>query len=70
MPSSVLETADREALLRRVATLPREAQARWGRFTASNGMGPVHPLFGPLTHREWSALMYRHVDHHLKQFGA
>lgn len=34
------------------------------------GMGPVHPLFGPLTWREWGAVTYKHADHHLKQFGA
>jgi hypothetical protein len=31
--------------------------------------GPVHPVFGPLTHREWGILQYRHTDHHLSQFG-
>ncbi|HZI62620.1 MAG TPA: DUF1569 domain-containing protein [Pyrinomonadaceae bacterium] len=34
------------------------------------GMGPAHPLFGPLTWREWGAVTYKHADHHLKQFGA
>lgn len=34
------------------------------------GAGPVHPLFGPLSWREWGAVTYKHVDHHLKQFGA
>ena len=29
-----------------------------------------HPFFGPLTPLEWSTGMYKHVDHHLKQFGA
>jgi hypothetical protein len=31
---------------------------------------PAHPLFGPLSWREWGAVTYKHVDHHLKQFGA
>jgi hypothetical protein len=41
------------------------------RFAAS---GPrvctKHPhfFFGPLTPMEWSALMYQHLDHHLRQF--
>jgi len=34
------------------------------------GTGPEHPLFGPLSRREWGAVTYKHVDHHLKQFGA
>ena len=34
------------------------------------GAWPAHPLFGPLTRREWGALTYKHIDHHLRQFGA
>lgn len=34
------------------------------------GTGPAHPLFGPLTWREWGVATYKHADHHLKQFGA
>lgn len=28
-----------------------------------------HGFFGKLTLEEWDELMYRHLDHHLKQFG-
>lgn len=28
-----------------------------------------HAFFGPLTPDEWAILMYKHVDHHLRQFG-
>jgi len=35
----------------------------------SDGAGPEHPLFGPLTWREWGVVTYKHADHHLKQFG-
>ena len=28
-----------------------------------------HPFFGPLKPRQWAILMYKHVDHHLRQFG-
>jgi uncharacterized protein DUF1569 len=28
-----------------------------------------HPFFGRLTPDEWAVLMYKHVDHHLRQFG-
>jgi len=27
-----------------------------------------HPFFGPLTQKEWGKLIYKHLDHHLKQF--
>jgi hypothetical protein len=29
-----------------------------------------HPFFGRLTPEEWAILMYKHLDHHLRQFGA
>ena len=29
-----------------------------------------HPFFGHLTPNEWSRSTYKHIDHHLKQFGA
>lgn len=29
-----------------------------------------HAAFGPLSGADWGALMHRHLDHHLKQFGA
>ena len=28
-----------------------------------------HPFFGFLKPQEWAILMYKHVDHHLRQFG-
>jgi len=29
-----------------------------------------HAFFGSLTPDEWGVLMYKHLDHHLRQFGA
>jgi hypothetical protein len=29
-----------------------------------------HSFFGKLTPHEWGMLMYKHLDHHLKQFNA
>ena len=31
---------------------------------------PEHPVFGKLSTRAWGVLIYRHMDHHLRQFGA
>ncbi|HEX2204125.1 MAG TPA: DUF1569 domain-containing protein [Longimicrobium sp.] len=31
---------------------------------------PAHPIFGRLSGKRWGELVYRHVDHHLRQFGA
>jgi len=30
---------------------------------------PEHPAFGKLTVQAWGVLVYRHFDHHLRQFG-
>jgi hypothetical protein len=32
--------------------------------------GVAHSFFGPMTPQEWGILMYKHLDHHLRQFGA
>jgi len=45
------------SLVERIGAGPRE------------GDGPVHPLFGQLTFREWGVATYKHTDHHLRQFG-
>jgi len=29
----------------------------------------VHPFFGNMTETEWGQLQYKHLDHHLQQFG-
>lgn len=29
----------------------------------------VHPVFGPLTNKEWGIAAWKHMDHHLRQFG-
>ncbi|WP_157972074.1 DUF1569 domain-containing protein [Pleomorphovibrio marinus] len=28
-----------------------------------------HPFFGPLSNREWGIAVWKHMDHHLRQFG-
>jgi len=43
------------------------------RFAAGGPAGCTthpHAFFGRLTPAEWATLMYKHVDHHLRQFGA
>lgn len=30
----------------------------------------THPLFGELNMKDWARLIYKHLDHHLKQFGS
>jgi hypothetical protein len=50
-----------EALKRLVEDVGRrDLEAAW----------PRHSVFGPMTGWQWSRLEFRHVDYHLKQFGA
>jgi Protein of unknown function (DUF1569) len=42
------------------------------RFAAAGPQGCTkhpHTFFGPLTPEEWAQLTYKHLDHHLRQFG-
>ena len=36
---------------------------------ASDDRWPEHPAFGPMSAKMWGVLVYRHSDHHLRQFG-
>lgn len=43
------------------------------RFAAAGPAGCTthpHSFFGRLTPQEWAVWMYKHLDHHLRQFGA
>jgi Protein of unknown function (DUF1569) len=40
-----------------------------GRFTEANMINEKHPVFGKLTKEQWSKATWKHLDHHLKQFG-
>ena len=42
------------------------------RFCARSGAAtwPDHPMLGPMSERDWGRWAYRHLDHHLRQFGA
>jgi len=47
-----------------------ELEARVTSVAARRGASwPLHPIFGRMSEREWLRWSYRHVDHHLRQFG-
>lgn len=54
--------AEREGLLRQVE---RFAGAGADLLTRD-----PHPFFGNMNPQEWDRLMWKHLDHHLRQFGA
>lgn len=50
-----------------------ELKAKVRQFSESGEAGCTrrpHPFFGALTPYAWSRGMYKHLDHHLRQFGA
>ena len=57
-------------------SLPQERARLCEQIDRFHSAGPVgctkhpHPFFGAMTPAEWANLHYKHVDHHLRQFGA
>jgi hypothetical protein len=39
------------------------------RFVAPDARYAAHPMFGAMSRQEWMIWTFRHVDHHLRQFG-
>lgn len=39
------------------------------RFSEPTMINEKHPVFGKLTKEQWSKATWKHLDHHLKQFG-
>jgi uncharacterized protein DUF1569 len=62
----IVEDRDFEAERQRLSTLVDRFQQR-GQAAAD---GLVHSFFGRLSGEEWGRLMYKHLDHHLRQFNA
>lgn len=54
-----------EAARNRLTGLIRAAHS----MEAGHMEGQRHPLHGRLSARQWSALYWKHLDHHLRQFG-
>lgn len=52
--------------LRAVKELVRRAVVRYDHHATK---WPDHPTFGKLSPRAWGVLIYKHLDHHLNQFG-
>ncbi len=58
---------------RDLGTEQERLSALINRFAAAGPEGCTshpHSFFGRLTPDEWAALMYKHLDHHLRQFGS
>jgi hypothetical protein len=66
----------KELIVKQDCDLAKEQQRLCALVDRFAGAGPQgctnhpHTFFGPLTPEEWATLMYKHLDHHLRQFGA
>lgn len=60
----VTQPTEFEADRKRLVALVNETSARGPKANWA-----VHPAFGKLTGRDYGVLIYRHFDHHLRQFG-
>ncbi len=64
---SLIVTDERDLTKERTALL-----SLIDRFAAGGPAGCTkspHSFFGKMTPEEWAILMYKHLDHHLRQFG-
>jgi hypothetical protein len=50
-------------------TEKRKALDMITRFTPENIRDKKHPVFGKLTQEQWGLANWKHIDHHLQQFG-
>lgn len=55
-------TSERSRLITAIEDFTNEGPVGCSRYS--------HPFFGRLKPEQWAILMYKHIDHHLRQFGA
>jgi hypothetical protein len=47
-----------------------ENYKRFSEGKGNNLTSDPHPFFGKMSVEDWDLLFYKHIDHHLRQFGA
>jgi hypothetical protein len=63
---------DKSFIITHTHDLEKERQnliAMINSFSAATMSNEPHPFFGKLTNEEWSCGTWKHLDHHLQQFG-
>ena len=63
-PSFVMTNTEKE-----FETEKAKLVAMINRWSAANMVNETHPFFGKLTRDQWSMGVWKHIDHHLQQFG-
>jgi hypothetical protein len=61
----IKDEPDFEATRERLSTLI----GKFHSLGESGTDGNIHGFFGPLNGKQWGETQYKHVDHHLRQFG-
>lgn len=52
-----------------ISDLENEIKSFKEKFTENKSLVIEHPVFGKLNYEEWVLLHYKHITHHLRQFG-
>jgi len=60
--------ADARDFERERAALKAQIQ-RFVEVARAGKLHSSHPFFGPMTRDDWDCIQWKHVDHHLRQFG-
>ncbi|MFV8346303.1 DUF1569 domain-containing protein [Flavobacterium sp. ZB4P13] len=66
---------DKGFIIKSSPDFEKEKEVLCSQIARFGAMGPTiiansrHPFFGEMTEEEWGILQYKHLDHHLKQFG-
>lgn len=58
----------RNAEVQDLATEQQLLLQRMSEVLQAQQLGP-HPLFGALSYNDWGRLIWKHIDHHMRQFG-
>ena len=63
-----------EIVRRKTASIDEELQQLESAMTRFAGkrndaVWPIHPAFGKISGKSWGRLGYKHINHHLRQFG-
>ncbi len=63
-----LRVTDKRNFDEELKNLQKNITEFYTRGPGKTGMFP-HPMFGRFTKEQWGQMMYKHLDHHFRQFG-
>ena len=68
-PAGPTHTVNDEPVFEAARTRLKDLLAEFNALGESGTDGNIHDFFGPLTGKQWGETQYKHLDHHLRQFG-